>query len=318
MTPTPTLLAVEALAHRFGDRRVLDGVSLHVGPGEVVGLLGPNGSGKSTLLSVVGGLIPRQEGSIRFLERTLERIDRAARAALGYVFQAPSLDAKLTGRENLQLSGRMRGLSGHALREAVARALTHADLEDRAGEAVEVYSGGMRRRLDLARAMMHGPRLLLLDEPTAGLDEAAFQRTWRQVTDLAVRAGTGVLVTTHRPAEAERCDRLVVLDRGRVVAEGTPEDLKSNLRGDRVVLEGDDPEALAAAVEEHLGLSPHVDGREVHVTCERGHEVVVRIVEALPPGRLNAVSVRRPGLGDVFLERTGNTLDADESVEVAA
>jgi ABC-2 type transport system ATP-binding protein len=166
----------------------------------------------------------------------------------------------------------------------------------------------MRRRLDLARAMLHDPRLLLADEPTSGLDEPSFQRTWKQLEELTQDGTAGVLVTTHRPEEAERCDRLIILNQGTMVAMGTPEALKSQLKEDLVILKGDNPAGLCKELEA-MGLEANQDGEFVHVQCERGHEWIVRIVERLPEGRLHTISLRHPDLGEAFLQLTGETLD---------
>jgi ABC-2 type transport system ATP-binding protein len=171
----------------------------------------------------------------------------------------------------------------------------------------------MRRRLELARALVHRPAILLLDEPTTGLDAAAFRQTWQAVHALREREGLTVLLTTHRPDEAEACDRLAVLAHGRVVATGTPEALRARVPGDVVTVEADGPVALAAEIRERLGLDARPVAHGVHVERERGHELVPRLVEAFPPGRFRAVSLRRPTLADAFLVLTGEALEEDES-----
>ncbi|MCB9728668.1 MAG: ABC transporter ATP-binding protein [Deltaproteobacteria bacterium] len=323
MTAAPATLSVHGLAYRYAERAVLHDVSFDVHAGEVVALMGPNGCGKSTTLSVLGGLTAPQGGTVRFEGRTVARGDRALRAELGFVFQSPSLDVKLTARQNLALAARMHGLSGAAASEAVSGALMRAGLESRAGDAVETLSGGMRRRLDIARAMLHGPRVLLLDEPTTGLDERAWRLTWQQIRQIATGGDAAVLLTTHRPEEAERADRVLVMDAGRIVADDTPHALLARVQGDVIVLRAADPEALAGELARRLDLHGVVEGRDVHVTAPRGHELIVRIVEDLPRGLLSSVSLRQPGLGDVFLALTGGALDsepgtADDALEVAA
>jgi ABC-2 type transport system ATP-binding protein len=320
MTTSPAILSIQGLAYRYAERTVLHDVTFDVAAGEVVALMGPNGCGKSTTLSILGGLSAPQAGTIEFNGRAVTRDDRAYRAELGFVFQSPSLDVKLTARQNLSLAARMHGLSGAAATEAVGAGLTRAGLEDRADDAVDTHSGGMRRRLDIARAMLHRPRLLLLDEPTTGLDERAWRRTWQQIRQVAQTGEAAVLLTTHRPEEAERADRVLIMDAGRIVANGTPDALIGRIEGDVVVLRGENPQALAEELTRALGLSSTIEGRDVHVNATRGHELIVRIVEALPAGRLISVSLRRPGLGDVFLALTGSALDAeaDLQLEVAA
>lgn len=311
MTSSAAILSIQGLAYRYAERTVLHDVTFDVAAGEVVALMGPNGCGKSTTLSVLGGLSAPQAGKIEFNGRPVTRDDRAYRAELGFVFQSPSLDVKLTARQNLSLTARMHGLLGRAATAAVSAALTRAGLDDRADDTLDTHSGGMRRRLDIARAMLHRPRLLLLDEPTTGLDERAWRRTWQQIRQVAQSGEAAVLLTTHRPEEAQCADRVVIMDAGRIVADDTPEALIGRIDGDVVVLRGEDPQALAEELTRALGLPSTVEGRDVHVNAARGHELIVRIVEALPAGRLLSVSLRQPGLGDVFLALTGGALDAE-------
>jgi ABC-2 type transport system ATP-binding protein len=239
--------------------------------------------------------------------------DRALRARTGVVFQSPSIDAKLTCRENLLLAAALFRLPRAEARERTARLLEEAGLADRAGEPAGRLSGGLRRRLELARALVHRPSLLLLDEPTTGLDAAAFARTWEAIEGLRRSEGLTALLTTHRPEEAERCDRLAVLSRGRVVACETPEALRSRVSGDVLALEADDPAPLALELRARLGLEPRAVEGGVEVVHPRGHELVPRIVEAFPPGRFRSVAVRRPTLADAFLRLTGASLAEDEA-----
>jgi len=317
-------LVVRELQHAYRGRRarreVLRGLDLTVEPGELVGILGPNGSGKSTALALVGGLARLQGGSVTWHDSdgAPHSVDTIGyRARMGMVFQSPSLDQALTARQNLVLAGRMQGLSG---RDAKARAdalLAWADLADRADDAVRTYSGGMARRLEFARAIVHTPELLLLDEPTTGLDAQSFERTWALVEDLRQRHGASVLLATHRPEEAARCDRLVILDGGRAVRVDRPEDLVSELADDLVVIATRDPRGLAEAIRERFELVARVDdaASTVLVECARGHEVIVRLVEGLPKGSVDAISLRRPTLADVFLKITGAALDADVAAD---
>ncbi|HET9597634.1 MAG TPA: ABC transporter ATP-binding protein [Anaeromyxobacteraceae bacterium] len=308
--PVPRL-ALRDLTFRYGDREVLRGVSLEVAPGEILGLLGPNGAGKSTLFAILAGLLPPGGGEVLLDGAAIAPGARALRARTGVVFQAPSLDAKLTALENLALGARLFGLSRAAARARAERLLAAAGLADRARDAAGKLSGGMRRRLELARALVHGPALLLMDEPTTGLDAGAFRETWDLVAALRREEGLTVLLTTHRPDEAERCDRLAVMAGGRVVAEGTPEALRSRVAGDVVTLDADAPDELARDLAARLGLAARAGAHGVHVEHPRGHELVPRIVEAFPPGRFRSVSVRRPTMADAFLAVTGRELDEE-------
>ncbi|MGB0589948.1 MAG: ABC transporter ATP-binding protein [Myxococcota bacterium] len=303
------MLTLEGIRFAYGERQVLQGVDLTLNRGEIIGLLGPNGSGKSTLMGILCGLRDRSAGSITRDGAAIEPTSSAYRRDLGVVFQAPSLDLKLTARENLQLAGRLHGLDKATVSERIEAGLKDSGLTERADESVEQLSGGMRRRLDLARAMIHRPAMVLADEPTTGLDEAAFQRTWRQLEHLRDHSGAAILVTTHRPEEAERCDRLAVLAGGQIVCIDTPDTLRSRVQGDVLALEAEAPEAHIEAIKALATGTVRLDGQTVFVECERGHEVIVKIVEALPPGTLRSVEMRRPGLGDAFLKITGTSLE---------
>ncbi len=307
----PARLAIRDLSFRFGERHVLRQVSFEVGRGEIVGLLGPNGAGKSTLFSIITGLLRPASGGILLDGQEIAPGARALRARMGVVFQAPSLDAKLGAFENLVLGGQLFGLSRAEARARATDLLAAAGLADRAGDSAGKLSGGLRRRLELARALIHRPTILLMDEPTVGLDAAAFNQTWELVRELSRRQGLTVLLTTHRPDEAEACDRLVVLAQGRVVATGSPDALRARVPGDVVTVEADDPAPLAAEIAARFGVHPRVGAHGIHLERERGHELVPRLVEAFPPGRFRSVSIRRPTLADAFLAITGRDLEGD-------
>jgi ABC-2 type transport system ATP-binding protein len=306
--PAPRL-ALEGVAFRYREREVLRDVSLEVRPGEIFGLLGPNGAGKSTLFSILAGLLRPGAGRFFLDGREIAAGARTLRASSGIVFQAPGLDGKLTAEENLRLAAALHGVPRTVARERVARLLASAGLSDRAREPVDRLSGGMRRRLELARALVHRPVLLVMDEPTTGLDAAAFRAFWEEVEGLRRGEGLTVVLTTHRPDEAERCDRLAVLAGGRIVACETPEALRARIPGDVVVVEADRPETVAAEITARLLVPARVRDGAVHVEREAGHALVPRIVEAFPAGRLRAVSLRRPTLADAYLALTGASLE---------
>ncbi len=309
VTPSPSLLAVEGLRHAYRDRVVLDGVSFDVREGEIFGLLGPNGSGKSTALALLAGILPRNGGALTWRGRPLPRADRAFRSEVGVVFQRPAVDPKLSASRNLHLAGLLAGLGREVTRSRATALLEEAGLADRASDPVEQFSGGMKRKLDIARALLARPRLLLMDEPTAGLDEAAFRATWERLMAARRERGLTIIVATHRPEEAARCDRLAVIHGGRIARVATPAELQALVSRDVIALEGPEPEALRRALAERLGLdSLNHDGR-VLVESEKGHEIIPRMVEALAGLRLDAVSLRRPTLADAFLKVTGHGLD---------
>jgi ABC-2 type transport system ATP-binding protein len=302
-------LALDGIAFRYGAREVLRGVSFEAAPAEILGLLGPNGSGKSTLFAILSGLLRPAAGRIRLDGREIAAGARALRARTGVVFQEPSLDGKLGAEENLRLAAALHRVPGARAGPRIAALLEAIGLAARAREPVERLSGGFRRRLELARALVHGPALLLLDEPTTGLDAAAFRAAWDALAVLRREEDVTVIVATHRPDEAERCDRLAVLSHGRLVACETPETLRARVPGDVVVVEAEEPAALAAEITARLGLPARAREDGVHVERERGHELVPRIVEAFPPGRLRSVSLRRPTLADAYLAVTGEALE---------
>jgi len=309
---TAPLLQLDGLTRRFKERVVLDGLSLGVGAGEIVGLLGPNGAGKSTTFQLLAGLLAPDGGRVLFEGRPLSLQDASLRRRMGILFQRGSLDDLMSARENLLLGARLYGLSGERARARVEEMLQLIGLRERGDERVSTWSGGMRRRLELARALVHQPRIVLMDEPTQGLDEASFRSFWTHLKALREADGLTVLLTTHRPEEAELCDRLAVLDGGRLVACDTPAALASRVGGDILSLEASEPEVLAAELRERLGLEARVVEGRVQVEAEQGHALVPRLVEALPAGRLASISLRRPTLADVFLQMTGRALGADQ------
>jgi ABC-2 type transport system ATP-binding protein len=301
-------LEARGLRKVFGDRVALDDVSFSVAPGEVFGLLGPNGAGKTTAFRLLCGLLPANAGRFTFDGAPADPTAAQYRRRLGVVFQDPSLDLKLTGRENLALGAALFGLPRRHAAAQISAALELMQLGARADEPAIRYSGGMRRRLEIARVMLHEPDLLLLDEPGRGVDPEALRRIWDEIESLRTRRGLSVIVTTHQPEEAERCQRISVLDAGRVVATGTPDDLRARVSGDIVRVAADAPEEIASALQTHLGLTARIVDGDVCVEAPRGHELVPRVVELFPSGRLRSVATARPTLADVFARITGRGL----------
>jgi len=311
-------LEIIGLRHRFGALSVLDGISLRVMPGQIFGLLGPNGSGKSTTLRVLTGMLVPDAGELRVDGHSVQPGGRSLRRHMGVVFQSGSLDARLTARENLGLSAALYGIEKRSAGPRIDELLEFTELRERADDPVIEFSGGMRRRLELARALLHQPSLLLMDEPTTGLDERFFRQTWERIEALRASTGLTVLLTTHRAEEAERCDRVAVVDSGRIIAQDTPEALRRRVSGDVLTLQARDPEALCADLRSRLSLQARVvDGRVV-LEHDRGHELIPRLVEALPVGRIDSLSMHRPTLSDVFVQLTGRSLRDESSINTAA
>ncbi|HEV3407359.1 MAG TPA: ATP-binding cassette domain-containing protein [Gaiellaceae bacterium] len=305
-------IAVAGLEKRYPKGvRALDGVTFSVRGGEVFGLLGPNGAGKSTTVRVLATLTRPDGGRAHVAGHDVLREPAAVRRSIGYVPQQSGLDREATGRENLALQGRMHGLGGPGLGRRVEELLDLLGLADAADRIVRTYSGGMKRRLDIALGLVHRPAVLFLDEPTTGLDPEARVLMWGELERLAVEGDLTILLTTHYLEEADRlADRLAIVSRGKVVVEGTPEELKQGLRGDSVTVElGDGRAADAEAVVRSLAVvhGATLDGRVLRTRVEDGGTAVPGILSALE-GRgipVASVTVSRPSLDDVYLHYTG-------------
>ena len=313
-SPTPAAVAsavppavrVAGLSHDYGSRRALAGVSFTVDPGEIFGFLGPNGGGKSTLFRALATLAPIQEGRVEILGHDLSRERRRVRRLLGVVFQSPSVDVHLTVEENLRHQGHLHGLWGRGLALRIVEGLDRFGLAERRRERVGTLSGGLRRRVEIAKALLHRPRLLLLDEPSSGLDPGARRDLWAAL-ESERRRGATVLLTTHFIEEGDRCDRLALLDGGRLVAAGTPAALKASVGGEVVTIEAADAEEVAAELARRLDVETRVRDGRVRFEHARGHELVPRLAEDFPR-QIRAVTVALPTLEDAFLKRTGHDL----------
>jgi ABC-2 type transport system ATP-binding protein len=298
-------ISLQNLVHCYEERTALDGVSFDVPAAELFGLLGPNGSGKTTLFRILSTLMIPTGGRATILGFNVAREPNAVRRHIGVVFQAQSIDVKLTAAENLWHQGHLYGLRGAALKARINEMLERVGLADRAHEKAETFSGGMQRRLELAKGLLHHPSVLLLDEPTTGLDPGARRDLWQYLAILRDQEKVTVLVTTHLMEEAERCGRLAILNEGKVVALGTPSELKQEIGGDVIVLEARDPESLAQRVRQRFRLEAQVLQGKVRLEREHGHRFLTEVVEAFPK-EIDAVSVSKPTLEDVFIRRTGH------------
>lgn len=310
------VLGIRHVHQRYGERVALHDVSFAAEEGALVALLGPNGSGKTTLFRIISTLLPPDRGEVEVCGHDVVRDPTAVRLRLGVVFQQAALDSELTVRENLRFHAALYGLSSSRATSALDDALRALRLEDRANDRVKTLSGGLVRRADLARVLMHRPRLLLLDEPTVGLDPAARHDFWASLDDLRRTRSTTILVATHLLEEADRCDHLVILSTGRVVAEGSPEDLKSTLGGETLWIESDNPTDLADRIQAQFGLNARVVDGAVHVAHAQAHQLLARIYEAFP-SRIQSATVRKPTLDDVFMVHAGHGLTRTEDVEDA-
>ena len=303
-------IAVEDLTRHFGDVVAVDGVTFSVAQGEVFGFLGPNGAGKTTTISMLTTLLRPTEGSARVAGHDVDRDDARVRQAIGIVFQEPSLDERLTARENLEFHAVLYGMPRAQRPRRIDEALRLVDLENRADSLVEQFSGGMRRRLEIARGLLHVPAVLFLDEPTLGLDPQSRRSVWQHIRSLRERTGVTVFMTTHYMEEAEFCDRIAIIDHGRIVALDTPEGLKDLVGGDVVVVTADEQQALVDYLRDRA-LEPSRRGAEVRVEVDDGARFIPRLVRGFP-GEIDEASLRRPTLDDVFLKLTGRTIRESE------
>jgi ABC-2 type transport system ATP-binding protein len=298
------VIEVRNLTHRYGDRIALSNVSFEVKQGEIFGLLGPNGGGKSTLFRVLATMMAPTEGSASIAGHDVVRGPSAVRRKVGVVFQTQSLDKALTVEENLRAQGHLHGLSGATLRDRMASAMGRLGIKDRRKDLVETLSGGLRRRVEIAKALLHRPQVLLMDEASTGLDPAARRDLSRHVEELREQDGVTVLLTTHILEDAARCDRLLLLHQGRIVAAGSPAELCARIGGDVVVLQSPAAQLLA----DRIALCFHVravalDG-QVRVEIENGHRFIADVVQTFP-GLIDAVNLHKPSLEDVFVKETG-------------
>lgn len=298
------MIQVDNLTHRYGDRVALDGVSFGVRQGEIFGLLGPNGGGKSTLFRILSTMMVPTDGRASVAGFDVERDPAAVRRHVGVVFQTQSLDKALTVEENLRAQGHLHGLSGALLGERMAAAMERLGLKDRRGDLVETLSGGLRRRVEIAKALLHRPQVLLMDEASTGLDPAARRDVSRHVEMLREQDGVTILLTTHILEEADRCDRLVLLHEGRIVAEGSPGELRARIGGDVVVLDTERPEELAQGIAEVFAVEAMAKDGQVRVEIENGHRFIAAVMEQFP-GAVDAVGLHKPTLEDVFVRETG-------------
>jgi ABC-2 type transport system ATP-binding protein len=297
---------VDQLSFSYGERKALDNVDFKVSRGEIFGLLGPNGGGKTTLFRILSTLLPPGSGTARIFGNDVTQEPLEVRRNIGVVFQNQSLDRRLSVEENLGYQGMLYGITGDALKKRIAAAVERTGVADRLKDKVEELSGGLRQRVELAKSLLHQPQLLLLDEPSTGVDPGVRLDFWRYLEAMRADQGSTVLLTTHLLEEADKCDRLAILDRGHLVAVGTPAELKSRIGGDIVSLGSADHDGVAAAVEQQLGVKPQVLDGQVRFEHDQGPEIVAQLMRSLPAS-VESVSVSRPSLEDVFIRLTGHS-----------
>lgn len=308
------MLAIKTfdLTRRFGSLTAVDKVNLEVEQGEIFGLLGPNGAGKSTFISMLCTILNPTSGSAEIEGYDIKSEASDVRRSIGIVFQDPSIDDKLTGRENMELHADLYDVPRDVMYSRIDEVLNLVELEDRASNFVNTYSGGMRRRLEIARSLIHYPKVLFLDEPTIGLDPQSREHIWNYIRDLKRRENITIMLTTHYMEEADKlCDRIAIIDRSKIIALDTTENLKNELGGETITIESSDNDLLSSKLEE-AGL---VDGilkteNELNLCVKNAHKILARIVEtAVSIGvYIDNITIREPDLNDVFMHYTGREI----------
>jgi ABC-2 type transport system ATP-binding protein len=305
MNTNQAAVSVAGLSHRYGNRTALDSLTLRVQRGEIFAILGPNGGGKTTLFRVLSTLVSVQAGQVDVLGFRLPAQAASVRRRIGVVFQAPSLDRKLTVAENIRFQAAMYGIRGSALAARSREMLDQLGLADRVGERAESLSGGLRRRVELAKGMIHRPEMLLLDEPSAGLDPGARSDLWEYLFRLRDQNRVTVVVTTHLLDEAERADRIAILNQGQLVAMDTPAALKASVGGDSITIRSRDPETLRGQVERQFQVNAMLIDGQVRFEHPDGSRLLARITESLADS-IDSITLGKPTLEDVFIDKTGH------------
>ncbi|MFD6098530.1 ATP-binding cassette domain-containing protein [Nocardiopsis flavescens] len=309
------VVSTRGLGRSYGDFEAVRPTDLDIAAGEVFGLLGPNGAGKSTMITMLCSMLAPSTGTAAVAGHDVVRSPHLVRRNIGLVFQESTLDLYLTAEQNLRFHADLYGLARTHARERIRRVLEVVGLWDRRGSRVFTYSGGMRRRLEIARGLLHSPRVLFLDEPTIGLDPQTRQAVWEHVRTLHEEEGLTVFMTTHYLDEAENCDRIAIMDAGAVVALAPPGELKAAVGRDMVRVGTDDPGALVGLLEERFSVKAELRGAEVVFAVADGAAFVPRLFTG-PGPVITSVSVTRPSLDDVFIHHTGASLrDAEESAQ---
>ena len=310
-------IEISALTKRFGSLAAVDGVSLSVAEGEIFGLLGPNGAGKTTLISILVTMKKPTSGSAKVSGFDVVSSPDMARKSIGIVFQDPSLDEELTAHQNLELHGAMYGMEKAEREERIIQVIEMVELKDRLHDQVKNYSGGMRRRLEIARGLMHYPKVLFLDEPTVGLDPQTRKHIWEYIKKLRREHNVTIVLTTHYLDEADGlCDKVGIIDQGKIIALDTPENLKNSLGGDVVSIETDGCDKIRAAMKgfDWIKEIKCHDGR-TDIRVEQGEKKVPLVLKETEKNgiEVKSISIRKPTLDDVFLHYTGRTIREEEA-----
>ena len=306
------VIEVERLVRKFGDLTAVDDISFVVKEGEIFGFVGPNGAGKTTTINVLCTLLRPTSGRATVNGYDVVREQAAVRRSIGLVFQDPSLDDRLTAEENLDFHATLYNVPRSVKKERMEEVLRMVELYDRRGDLVRTFSGGMKRRLEMARGLMHYPKVLFLDEPTLGLDPQTRNRIWEYIMELREREGITIFMTTHYMDEAEHADRIAIIDYGKIVALDTPENLKGMVGGDIISVRVRDGRAAAQRIKERYGVEVRSTKDGLYFEVADGEEFIPRFVMDFK-SEILAVSLRRPTLDDVFLKLTGRQIREEEA-----
>jgi ABC-2 type transport system ATP-binding protein len=308
------VVLVNDLVKRYGDVEAVRGIGFEVQPGETFGFLGPNGAGKSTTIKILCTLADPTSGAARVAGYDVQKQRDSVRRNIGLVFQDTTLDSYLTGEQNLRFHADLYGVPKSQFGPRMRQVLEMVNLWDRRASEVATYSGGMKRRLEIARGLLHAPRVLFLDEPTVGLDPQTRSSIWEYINDLKKREDITIFLTTHYMDEAENCDRIAIIDHGKIVAIDTPEQLKASVGKDRVQISTTDDEAAMQELKDRFVLDAAVHEGLVTFNVESGEHFVPQLFAQLTQ-QIRSVSVARPSLDDVFMSYTGKTIrDAEATV----
>jgi ABC-2 type transport system ATP-binding protein len=299
------------IVKRFGELEAVKGVSFSVKEGEIFGFLGPNGAGKTTTINILCTLLKPTAGQAKVNGHDVVKERNQVRQSIGLVFQEPALDDYLTAEQNLRFHGYAYGVQRNVLEPRLKELLEMMELWDRRKGKINAYSGGMKRRLEIARGLLHHPRVLFLDEPTLGLDPQTRRRIWDYIHDLRKRENLAIFMTTHYMDEAENCDRIAIIDYGRIVALDTLERLKDGFGGDVISVKTEDNEEAVRLLEGQYKFKPVIENGIVSFTVSHGEEFLPGFVSGFPM-RLISVGLRRPTLEDVFLKLTGRNIREQE------
>ncbi len=314
------IIETNQLTRGFNGLMAVDKLDITVESGEIFGLLGPNGAGKTTTISMLCTILKPTSGTAKVNGFDVVKEANQVRKSIGIVFQDPSIDDRLTGRENLYMHANLYGVPASEQKERIDRILKLIELDDRAGDLMRTYSGGMRRRLELGRGLIHYPKVLFLDEPTVGLDPQTRDHIWKYIRELKEAHDITVVLTTHYMDEADRlCNRIGIMDHGKIIALDTPPKLKETLEGDVIMVKTNKIDELSTLVAEKMGLTKTrvVDGT-LEITVRQGKSLLPRIVEAATANNIfvESILLREPNLEDVFLHYTGRVIRADSGREL--